>query len=113
VGIHPSFATFGVTIVERPCEGVLVAGERASEGTHINVENIRQIDVALHDLCQPLTTLQCVLELAQVCNTPEAYREAVDTALAECTRLTAMVDSMREIIGNNVAVRASGSKPEP
>ena len=44
---------------------------------------IKRIGVALHDLCQPLTTLQCRLEMAELVGTPEAYREAVETG---CTR---------------------------
>jgi hypothetical protein len=53
---------------------------------------------ALHDLCQPLTTLQCRLELAEVTGTEEAYREAVCLGLAECARLVQAVGSMREIV---------------
>ena len=52
----------------------------------------------LHELCQPLTTLQCRLELAGVIGTAEAYREAVDMGLAECSRLVLAVGSMREIL---------------
>ncbi len=57
-----------------------------------------QIGRALHDLCQPLTTLQCRLEIAGMTGTDEAYREAVDMGLAECVRLMQSVDSMREIV---------------
>jgi len=59
---------------------------------------IKRIGVALHDLCQPLTTLQCRLEMAELVGTPEAYREAVETGLAECERLAAAVGSMRDMI---------------
>jgi signal transduction histidine kinase len=57
-----------------------------------------RIGQALHDLCQPLTTLQCRLELAGVVGTDEAYREAVRLALVECERLVESVGSMREIV---------------
>lgn len=53
---------------------------------------------ALHDLCQPLTTLQCRLELATLTRTPEAYREAVESGLAECHRLVKAVEIMRETL---------------
>jgi signal transduction histidine kinase len=53
---------------------------------------------ALHDLCQPLTTLQCRLELATLTGTEQGYREAVDLGLAECARLAEAVGSMREIV---------------
>ena len=47
----------------------------------------KQLNVAVHDLCQPLTTLQCRLELATLTCTPESYREAVEDGLAECRRM--------------------------
>ena len=53
---------------------------------------------ALHDLCQPLTTLQCWLELAELLGTIEAYREAAAAGLAECSRLVEIVGSMRETL---------------
>jgi hypothetical protein len=61
-------------------------------------EEIRPIDQALHDLCQPLTTLRIRLELAKVLDTPEDYREAVDVGLAACARLTEAASTLREII---------------
>lgn len=68
-------------------------GERRSNG-----EGMKKISKAVHDLCQPLTTLQCRLELAGLAGTPEAYREAVDMGLVECARLIDAVGSMREIV---------------
>jgi hypothetical protein len=62
------------------------------------VEGMEKIDRALHDLCQPLTTLQCGLEIAGLTGTQEAYRDAVRMALAECGRLAQAVGSMREIL---------------
>jgi len=59
---------------------------------------LKRIGIALHDLCQPLTTLQCRLEMAELLGTPEAYREAVEAGLTECGRLTEVVGSMREIV---------------
>ena len=59
---------------------------------------LEEMGAALHDLCQPLTTLQCRLELAGVLRTMEAYQGAVDAGLAECSRLVVGVGSMREIL---------------
>jgi hypothetical protein len=67
---------------------------------------VKDVSKALHDLCQPLTTLQCRLELASVVGTVEAYREAVELGLEECSRLMHAVWSMREI------VRAAEQEPE-
>jgi signal transduction histidine kinase len=61
-------------------------------------QGIEQMGRALHDLCQPLTTLQCGLELGALSNTPDSYREAVRVGLVESERLAKMVDSMREIM---------------
>jgi hypothetical protein len=69
---------------------------------------VRQIGSALHDLCQPLTTLQCRLEMAGLIGTAEAYREAVETGLEECVRLSKAVGAMREAVGA-ATQRAAGA----
>lgn len=69
-----------------------------------------QVDQVLHDLCQPLTTLRCRLELAGLIGTVEAYREAVESGLAECMRLVEGVESMRQIVGANRAEGEMGSR---
>lgn len=61
-------------------------------------EVVDQLGQALHELCQPLTTLQCRLEIAGLVGTADAYREAVDLGLAECARLVDGVHAMREIL---------------
>ncbi len=61
-------------------------------------EVLEQMGHELHDLCQPLTTLQCRLEIAGLVGTAEAYREAVDLGLLECGRLVKGVHAMREIL---------------
>ena len=61
-------------------------------------EELQRLSKALHDLCQPLTTLQCRLEMAGVIGTNEAYREAVEMGLAECSRLMAAVESVRGVV---------------
>jgi hypothetical protein len=56
------------------------------------------IEVALHDLCQPLTVLQCKLELGLLKGGEEATHAAVLDGLKECKRLNAVVLTMRELI---------------
>ena len=68
---------------------------RPSEKTVTGEVQSERMSRALHDLCQPLTILQCRLELAELAGTPEAYREAVRKSRAECTRLLQAVDSLR------------------
>jgi hypothetical protein len=70
-----------------------LAREDAARGT-----TMEQMSQALHDLCQPLTTLQCRLEIAGLVGTEQAYRDAVNLGLAECARLMDGVGSMREIV---------------
>ncbi len=59
---------------------------------------LKQLGVALHDLCQPLTTLQCRLEMAEMMNTDRDYRAAVSVGLTECERLARSVRSMRQVL---------------
>lgn len=59
---------------------------------------IKRLNGALHDLCQPLTTLQCRLEMAKMLNTEQDYREAVELALKECERLSNSVTEMRNAL---------------
>ena len=73
----------------------------------MELDTLRQLNQALHDLCQPMTTLQCRLEMAGVVGTNKAYREAVDMGLAECSRLIDAVDAMRGMV--RTAMRQSGS----
>jgi hypothetical protein len=61
-------------------------------------ETMARLGGALHDLCQPLTTLQCTLELAGMTGSAEACRQAIDAALLECARLAEAVGSMRQIV---------------
>ena len=59
------------------------------------------MEVALHDLCQPLTVLQCKLELGLLKGGEEATHAAVLEGLRECKRLNAAVRTMRELMQQN------------
>ncbi|HEV2645250.1 MAG TPA: hypothetical protein VGU46_02680 [Acidobacteriaceae bacterium] len=61
-------------------------------------EEMDQISRALHDLCQPLTTLQCRLEIAQLGGTDQDFRDAVELGLVECDRMIAGVGLIRQIV---------------
>jgi hypothetical protein len=58
--------------------------------------SLQQMDSELHDLCQPLTALQCQLELGKMLDHETALREAVDGALMETRRMFEIVARMRE-----------------
>jgi len=57
---------------------------------------LRDLDRELHNLCQPLTTLQGRLELAQMMGDPASLKEAVDSGVVEAQRMAAAVGRMRE-----------------
>jgi hypothetical protein len=63
-----------------------------------DADGLDRMSRALHDLCQPLTTLQCRLEIAQLSGSPDDYRDAVRLGLVECDRLIEGVGLMREIV---------------
>jgi signal transduction histidine kinase len=59
---------------------------------------IAGMEVALHDLCQPLTVLQCKLELGLMKGGEEATQAAIVEGLRECKRLNAAVAMMRNLM---------------
>lgn len=65
---------------------------------HDQADFTHQVAVIVHDLCQPLTTLQCRLELAQIVDTSEDYRNAVALGVAECARMSRHVHALREVL---------------
>jgi hypothetical protein len=57
----------------------------------------RQILEHLHELCQPLTALQCRLEMGTMhVDQPELLLETIHDSLIETRRLFAAVAAMRE-----------------
>jgi hypothetical protein len=54
-----------------------------------------EISVGLHDLCQPLSTLQCRLEIGMIDGTPNEMSAAITDALNECTKLNNQVREMQ------------------
>ena len=57
-----------------------------------------RIDEMLHNLCQPLTVLQCRLALGELNGEPAAMRTAIGEALNECVRMNETVGAMREML---------------
>jgi hypothetical protein len=54
---------------------------------------VERIDTALHDLCQPLTVLQCRLSMGEIVGEPEAMREAIREGLLEYFWLRAWLEN--------------------
>ena len=80
-------------------ERALATGERVARA-----HQMTEINVALHDLCQPLTSLQCQLEIARLVGTPAAFREGVEEGLAECRRMVAAIGTMRAVVQREAVV---------
>ncbi|WP_348268686.1 hypothetical protein P8936_05535 [Edaphobacter paludis] len=57
-----------------------------------------RMDDALHELCQPLTVLQCRLAMGELIGGPDAMRNAIAEALVQCTRVNLAVELMRGIL---------------
>jgi hypothetical protein len=55
-----------------------------------------EIERGLHDLAQPLTALQCRLELGILMGDPDALLEAATGALVDTGRMFAEIGQMRE-----------------
>lgn len=58
--------------------------------------DMKQSHLELHDLCQPLTALQCRLEMGRMLGHPEALGEAVKGGLEETRRMFQIIAHMRQ-----------------
>jgi signal transduction histidine kinase len=59
-------------------------------------ELLEQMHADLHDLCQPLTALQCRLEIGRMLGHDSALQEAVDGGLEETQRMFEVINQMRQ-----------------
>jgi len=57
---------------------------------------LEQRNAELHDLCQPLTALQCLLEIGRLQNHEGALVEAVDASLKETRRMFEVIARIRQ-----------------
>ena len=56
------------------------------------------LDQELHELAQPISALQCRLEIGKIVGTEHALREAVDGGLDDLFRLTRIFTRIRSLI---------------
>jgi hypothetical protein len=66
---------------------------------------LREIEVHLHDLCQPLTALRCRLELGRAIGDAEGLAEAVVGALEDTQRIFSAVYNLRDRLAQEDARR--------
>jgi C4-dicarboxylate-specific signal transduction histidine kinase len=64
--------------------------------TSRNAIDLEQSHAELHDLCQPLTALQCRLELGRMLGHAGALEESIDGALEETRRMFEVIAQMRQ-----------------
>jgi hypothetical protein len=82
---------WNIPMIRRRWEGEMKQSRETSGG-------LVGMEAVLHDLCQPLTILQCKLELGLLKGDQEAAHAAMTDGLRECTRLTAAVNAMRDLM---------------
>ena len=58
--------------------------------------DFEQRHAELHDLCQPLTALQCRLEMGRMLGQPGSLEEAVDESLEETRRMFEVIARIRQ-----------------
>ena len=73
---------------------------------------LREMERELHDLCQPLTKLQCGLELGQMCGDESSLMEAVEGALVETATLFQGIGVMRERLVREMGRGVDGSEAD-
>jgi len=68
---------------------------------------LAQIAHALHDMCQPLTVLQCRLEidLLEAESATTEVKQAAEACMRECERLSERVGTIRAIVQQVIAER--------
>ncbi len=70
-------------------------------------DELEQRHAELHDLCQPLTALQCRLEMGRMLSHPSSLEEAVDESLEEIRRMFEVIARIRQRL---LADEESGSQ---
>jgi C4-dicarboxylate-specific signal transduction histidine kinase len=58
--------------------------------------DLEQSHAELHDLCQPLTALQCRLEIGKMLGDAGSLEEAINGALEETRRMFEVIARMRQ-----------------
>jgi signal transduction histidine kinase len=71
---------------------------------------VREMAHDLHELCQPLTALQCRLELARMMGDAGLLLETVEDSLTETRRMFSTVGRMRERLMSEEALEWVGNR---
>lgn len=80
-------------------------------GTALLVDELAaEIAIDLHGLCQPLTALQCRLEIGRMEATLEGLDAAIVDALRECVRVNALVRAMQDKVFDSKRHEMAGER---
>ena len=74
----------------------------------IEEEWLAELGDKLHDLCQPLTALQCRLEIGMLHGRPETMRATIEEALHECERMNNRVHAMQNLLRDRLEQQKEG-----
>jgi hypothetical protein len=58
--------------------------------------DLEQSNLELHDLCQPLTALQCRLEMSKMLGHTGTFEEVVNGSLEDTSRMFKIIAHMRQ-----------------
>ena len=67
---------------------------------------IADVRAGLHELCQPMATLQCLLELGTMETTMAESQVCIVDALEQCARMNGCVTALREAVLRAMAAGA-------
>lgn len=76
--------------------GPAAAADAKAEADAARLRFFREMERELHDLCQPVTSMQCRLELGRMCGGEEALLEATEGALEDAVRIFEAVAKLRD-----------------
>ena len=68
---------------------------RMLEQSRKSESEVDLLHAELHDLCQPLTALQCRLEMSRIPSSGDCLKEVIEDAMEETHRIFAVVERMR------------------
>ena len=67
---------------------------------------LSKLEKELHDLAQPISSLQCRLEIGKMLGGQDALQEAVEGGLKDLSRMTEILTNLRVLITEGTRGRA-------
>jgi hypothetical protein len=83
----------------------------SAQATAVLESLLRDFGKGMHDLSQPLTTLQCRLYLGTMDETPSAMSETIRQSLEDCERLMERVHALQQLLQSQKCNFLTGDTP--